>query len=278
MPQSLSGATLSMAMAKGSVPEEKSDGGAAPADSQNRILLIEDDEIFASELASYLSAHGFLVVHKNSIERARVWMAENAPDIIVLDQFLGTTDALSLMPALREKFAGGLLILTGNTEPMDRVVGLELGADDFVSKLVSPREIVARLRSLARRNALAQVDRVAEAAEQARPKSMGGWALDTARYELLSPDGSPFHLTSAEFAILKHLHAHIGQVVSRDELSQIVLRRKFDPLDRSIDNLVSKLRKKFEGAGSSGVVKAVRSEGYVFVGFDAAHAAEGAAA
>src|SRR5215469_4000751 len=236
--------------------------------SPNDILLVDDDDTFAEELSAYLNVHGFAVEHCGSMEGAFDRLSSRSPDIVILDQFLGTVDSLSMIKRLRRRFLGGLMILTGNAEPTDRIVGLELGADDFVSKLTSPREIVARLRSLQRRSqnlALMQDD----APPPKAPEHPGKWVLDMSRRELFAPNGELVHLTSAEFGTLRHLNAHKGQPVSRDDLSRAVLHRRFDALDRSIDNLVSRLRKKFESLDPTcRVLKTVRGEGYVFVGFD----------
>ncbi len=249
--------------------------------SSNDVLLVEDDDSFAEELLSYLSAHGLAVNRSKTLDDAFERISNDPPHVIVLDQFIGSTDTLSVILALRQSFRGGLMFLTGNAELMDRVVGLELGADDFVSKLISPREILARLRSLIRRNQDSNGDSEAQAPWDQRmngestssysyraPQS-GRWVLDTARHELFSPDGKVVHLTSAEFGTLRYLSTHRGEPVSRDDLSRSVLHRRYDPLDRSIDNLVSRLRKKFESYDPScRVLKTVRGEGYVFVGFN----------
>ena len=237
--------------------------------SPSDLLLVDDDETFAEELSSYLGVHGFAVESCGSMEEAFDRISARSPDIVILDQFLGALDSLSMIRRLRRRFMGGLMILTGNAEPTDRIVGLELGADDFVSKLTSPREIVARLRSLLRRSqnlAAAQEDSQPPAKAPART---GKWILDMSRQELYAPDGRLVHLTSAEFGTLRHLNARRGEPVSREDLSQAVLHRRFDAMDRSVDNLVSRLRKKFEALDPAcRVLKTVRGEGYVFVGFE----------
>ena len=237
--------------------------------SPSDVLLVDDDDTFAEELSNYLTSHGFDVDHSRSMDEAFDRISSKMPDVIVLDQFLGTTDTLSVIGQLRQEFGGGLMLLTGNAESTDRIVGLELGADDFVSKLTSPREILARLRSLLRRPQ-GVIPAAAEENETNDHQAHGGrWILDTSRHELFGPDGQLVHLTSAEFGTLRHLNAHKGQPVSRDDLSRAVLHRRFDALDRSIDNLVSRLRKKFETLDPTcRVLKTVRGEGYVFVGFD----------
>lgn len=238
--------------------------------SPSDLLLVDDDETFAEELSSYLSVHGFAVESCGSMEEAFDRISVRSPDIMILDQFLGALDSLSMIRRLRRRFLGGLMILTGNAEATDRIVGLELGADDFVSKLTSPREIVARLRSLLRRSQnLTTAQEDAPPAPTRASGAPGKWILDMSRQELYAPDGRLVHLTSAEFGTLRYLNAHKGQPVSRDDLSRAVLHRRFDALDRSIDNLVSRLRKKFETLDPTcRVLKTVRGEGYVFVGFN----------
>ena len=235
------------------------------------ILIVDDDPTYAEELCSYLLSHGLDVSHVASIEEATKRIAENPPYVLVLDQFIGSTDTLGVLNAMRRSFHGGLMVLTGNNDETDRVVGLELGADDFVSKLVSPREVLARLRSLLRSHkGAATTSASPNAPSPGRPAPVSGrWSLNLARHELFSPDGALVHLTSAEFATLRCLSAEEGSTVSRDDLSKAVLRRPYHPLDRSIDNLVSRLRKKLEDIDPKcRAVKSVRGEGYVFVGFD----------
>lgn len=237
--------------------------------SPSELLLVDDDETFAEELSSYLGIHGFAVQSCGSMEEAFDRISVSSPDIVILDQFLGTLDSLSMIRRLRRRFMGGLMILTGNAEPTDRIVGLELGADDFVSKLTSPREIVARLRSLLRRSQNLAAAHEDPPLPAKAPRASGKWILDMSRQELYAPDGRLVHLTSAEFGTLRHLNAHRGQAVSREDLSRAVLHRRFDALDRSIDNLVSRLRKKLDALDPTcRVLKTVRGEGYVFVGFD----------
>jgi DNA-binding response OmpR family regulator len=235
--------------------------------STNEILLVEDDPSFAEELSQYLSSHGMNVDHCENISQALLSISQKIPNVIVLDQFVGEVDTISILTELRSQYYGGLVFLSGNTEPTDRVVGLELGADDFISKMTPPREILARLRSLIRRHQ--EVTDHNDNPTPNKPSRAGKWVLDTMRHELFNPDGDIVHLTSAEFGILRHLNSRRGEPVSRDELSQAVLHRPYNPLDRSIDNLISRLRKKFEAFDTSGrLLKAIRGEGYIFVGFD----------
>jgi two-component system OmpR family response regulator len=154
------------------------------------------------------------------------------------------------------------MILTGNTEFSDQILGLELGADDFVAKSRPAREILARLRAMLRREA---APAPAEPAAERREGS--GWWLDQMRRELVAPESRVVTLTSREFDLLACLARHNGAAVSRDELCNIVLGRAYSPLDRSVDNLVSRLRKKLARfPDGSKLLRSVRSQGYVLTG------------
>ena len=237
------------------------------------ILLIEDDAVFADELCEYLAAHGIKAVHVSSIEDAMERLCAEKPIGIILDQFVGATDTLSRLGQLRTVYQGGIMFLSANDDVTDRIVGLEMGAADFVSKTLLPREILARIRSLIRRPA------DAPAPPPGLPPSIrnphpGHWHLDVGQMELFRPDGSVAHLTSAEFETLRYLETNCGRTVSRDELVKAVLHRNYNPLDRSIDNVISRLRKKLDSFDQAGrLIKAVRGGGYVFVGFGTVEAA-----
>ncbi|MDE2514849.1 MAG: response regulator transcription factor [Rhodospirillales bacterium] len=223
-------------------------------------------------MSQYLGMHGIIVDHSSTFDAAMERLATTQPHVVVLDQFLGTVDTLTQLAAVREKFPGALMFLTGNSDATDRVMGLEMGADDYASKNIPPREILARLRCLMRRPQLASPclpEAETPTPAPARPLP-GHWFLDTQRRELYRPDGERAHLTTAEFAMLQCLNANVGRPVSRDELSMTVLRRPYNPLDRSIDNIISRLRKKLSGYDQGGrLIMSVRGDGYVFVGFDA---------
>jgi DNA-binding response OmpR family regulator len=231
------------------------------------ILLIEDDAVFADELCQYLAAHGIRTVHASSTDAAMEHLLTEKPIGIILDQFVGPTDTLSWLGQLRTRYQGGIMFLSANDEVTDRIVGLEMGAADFVSKMVLPREILARVRSLIRRPADSVAPKPAVVQNSRHPRP-GHWHLDVAQLELFRPDGSIAHLTSAEFETLRYLESCKGRTVSRDELVKVVLHRSYNPLDRSIDNVISRLRKKLDSFDQAGrLIKAVRGGGYVFVGF-----------
>lgn len=237
-------------------------GGAVPLQgfADQDVILLEDDDEFAVELCDYLGRHGFAAVQVRSVEALLRRLAERRVAAVILDQFISTTDIILSLAEIRRAYAGGLVFLTGNQELADRVMGLEMGADDFISKLAPPREIVARLRSVIRRSS----ERLQPRAAGAR----GGWLIDRQRRQLFQPDGGMVHLTAHEFELLVLLQAQLGAVVSRDALSEAVLRRPYAVTDRSVDNLVLRLRKQLAAHGASDeLIKSVRGAGYVFIGF-----------
>lgn len=226
------------------------------------VILLEDDDEFAVELSEYLGRHGFTAVQVRTVEALLRRLAQGPVEAVILDQFVDTNDIIMSLGEIRRAYAGGLVFLTGNEELADRVMGLEMGADDFISKLAPPREIVARLRSVIRRSSERQ-----QARAQGR-RGSGGWVVDRQRRQLFQPGGGVVHLTAHEFELLAVLHAHAGSVVSRDALSEAVLRRPYTVLDRSVDNLVLRLRKQLAAHGASDeLIKSVRGAGYVFIGF-----------
>jgi DNA-binding response OmpR family regulator len=227
------------------------------------VLLVEDDASFAEELAEFLAAHGLKAVVLDSLVDLARRVQELQPDVLVLDQFVSGRDALPLLPELRGIFAGGIMVLTGNLDQTDRVVALEVGADDFIAKSVGPRELLARLRAVLRR---AQLHAGGGKPPQARPG--GRWRIDTRRLEVHAPDGSLLPLTRTEFHALVVLMQKAGELLTRDHVSLTVLGRRFSPLDRSVDNMISRVRKALEPhLGGQSSISSVRGKGYVFDAF-----------
>lgn len=243
-------------------------------------MLIEDDEPFAVAFCEYLEAHRFGVTRFATADNLRTRLAVHRPDLLVLDQFLVNIDSLTILQDIRAQFAGGIVILSGNPDHHDRVVALELGADDFISKSQQPREILARLRAVARRfvgrttvESVSQTmppasDHVTMLPPASSPPQSPPWDINNRRRELHAPGGKLVRLTAMEFEVLAYLAARSGETVSRDELSTAVLRREFAPLDRSLDNLVTRVRVALKPfLGTKVPIKSIRGVGYVFVGF-----------
>ena len=235
-------------------------------DPEAHLLLVEDDGEMRHLVARLLREAGFRV----SVARdgREMWEAigspAGAPDLLLLDVMLPGASGLDLLRRLRER--GNrvpVLMLTAPGEEMDRVLGLELGADDYVPKPFAPRELVARVRALLRRAT------PADAAPDPRSRriAFAGWTLDTARRELTAPDGASVDLSGAEYDLLLAFLEHPGRVLSREQLLEVAKRRVgVDPFDRTVDVQVSRLRRKIEPEeGGPQLIKTVRGAGYVLV-------------
>lgn len=230
-----------------------------------QILLLDDDPDYCTQLSSYLEAYGFTVstAQTRSCFNARLAAAE--PDLIILDQRLGETTGTDVLRALRAHRDTPCIVISGAADPFERVVNLELGADDEVGKSIAPRELLARIRALLRRARVAEQPRLTLPAEP--QTSAGGWQFSFERRELWRTDGRTCALTTAEFEVLRILVERRGQAVSRQELMLAVFRRPWKADDRAVDTVVRKLRRKIAGDHGDGGIKTVRPTGYVFVGF-----------
>ncbi len=233
------------------------------------IVLVEDDTVFAEELVEFLAAHGIRTIWFPGVVGRIAEIVQLQPDLLVLDQFLAGHDSLILLPELRRVYPGGVVVLTSNTDAVDRIVALETGADDFVAKSLGPRELLARLRAVLRR-----VGPGTPAAPPSAPWLIDAppsarWIIDTRRQMLVTPDGTQLRLTSTEFETIVYLSHNVGRLISRDELSTTLLNRPFTPLDRSVDNMLSRIRKAIEPHMSGEpAIRSVRGRGYVFLGFE----------
>lgn len=225
-----------------------------------RILVVDDDPDLRDLLATYLGSNGFVV--SSACDGNALWAAleEGMPDAIVLDLMLPGVDGLALTRALRAKSSVPILMLSARGEELDRVIGLEVGADDYLAKPFGPRELLARLRALLRRGQTTETES-ATPTVQAR---FGLFSLDTLGHRLLR-DGQEVVLTSGEYTLLAALVAHPNRVLSRDTLVDMLRGYERDPFDRSIDNRVTRLRRKIEPEPASPVfIRTVRGEGYLF--------------
>ncbi|MGG5887100.1 response regulator transcription factor [Falsiroseomonas sp. HC035] len=219
------------------------------------LLIVEDDAILAGELLETFADHGMAARSVDKWPAALKMLEDWQPDLIILDQRLGAVDTLLMLPALRALTAAPVLFLTGNRSEADRVIGLELGADDFLLKPIAGRELVARVRAHLRRT----VRREAVPA--------GEWRIAPSERRLYRPDRSAVPLTAAEFTLLALLAERPGTPVDREVLTQQVLRRPYRAEDRSLDNLVHQIRRKLGCRGAGEVIVAIRNQGYAFNGF-----------
>jgi two-component system response regulator CpxR len=219
-----------------------------------RILLIDDDVELCSLLKELLTRESFTVEMEHDGRRGLDHALRNPPDLVVLDVMLPGLDGFEVLRGLRKSSSVPVLMLTARGEDVDRIVGLELGADDYLAKPFNPRELTARIRAILRRIDLKQEPRAGRL-------EINGVRLDPASREV-AVDKHPVELTTFEFDILEHLMRNAGRVLSRDALMESMYNRKATPFDRSIDMHISHLRKKLERDRT--LIKTVRGVGYQF--------------
>jgi two-component system OmpR family response regulator len=223
-----------------------------------QILLIEDDVEIRTLVRDLLTREGFRVeagAGGASVDRFRASFGE--PDVIVLDIMLPGEDGLSICRRLRAASRVPILMLTAKGEDIDRIVGLEMGADDYLPKPFNPRELVARIRAILRRSEPPPV-------QSRRFRVNSTLIVDLDKRHVAHADGDALSLTSAEFELLGCFLTRPNRVLSREQLMDWTRGRQADPLDRTIDVQVSRLRKKIEVGGE--LIKTVRSAGYIFTG------------
>jgi two-component system OmpR family response regulator len=229
--------------------------------SQKHILIVDEDREGRAALAAHLEEHGYRVTTASSgnamqrvLERARI-------DLVLIDLHLGEEDGLRLARSLRTAGDLPFIILARRHDEVDRIVGLEMGADDFLAKPVNPRELLARMRNILRRSAGTAS---AAPATRARVFRFGGWQLDIVARELCAPDGSAAPLRNAEYRVLSSLLVHGNRVVTRSKLIELARGRDAGPFDRSIDVRISRLRQVLgDDARVPRIIKTVHGEGYV---------------
>ncbi|MFO7477390.1 MAG: response regulator transcription factor [Methyloceanibacter sp.] len=228
------------------------------ASSAQRILVVDDDPEIRKLLARYIESQGFRVLLAANCRELRDKLASNAVDLVVLDVMLPDGSGLEVCRDLRaERSNVPIILLTALKEDVDRIIGLEIGADDYLGKPFNPRELIARVRAVLRR-------RAAAAPEPGRSKvyRFEGFTADPQTRQVTDPTGGEVELTGAEFDLLKTFLDRPGRVLSRDQLLDLTRGREGDVLDRSIDVLVSRLRRKLAEGGAPPLFKTVRNGGY----------------
>lgn len=224
------------------------------------ILLVEDDAPLRTLTARALREHGY---HVRAVATgAEMWVVlENEPvDLIVLDIMLPGTNGIDLLRRMRRMQDTPVIFISARGSEEDRVVGLELGADDYLGKPFSTRELIARIGAVLRRQGGQGIGEAREAGELL----FQGWKLSTARRELRSPSGAIVDLTGAEFDLLNVFLGQPQRVIGRERLIELSRTRLADSSDRSVDVLVSRLRRKLSAAGGKAPIKTVRGIGYMF--------------
>ena len=236
--------------------------------SATHLAVVDDEAQITLLVANYLKGHGYRVSQVHDGASLFELMAADAPLLVMLDLGLGDEDGLAIARRLREHHRCGLVIVTGRSDAVDKIVGLEVGADDYVTKPFDLRELLARIKAVLRRlepDATAPATAAPAAAARASLR-FAGWALDTAARTLTSPQQHDVALTSGEFDLLSTFVKHPGRVLSRDFLLEATRGRASGPFDRTIDVQVGRLRRKIEDDPENPqIIKAVRGAGYLFV-------------
>lgn len=225
------------------------------------ILIVDDDRDIASLLAEYLEKNGYKACTAGDGKAMWKALGEARIDLIVLDLNLPGEDGLTLCRNLRATSSVPVIMLTARGEPVDRILGLEMGADDYLAKPFEPRELFARIRSVLRRTRALPPNMDTAEPQQVR---FAGWTMDFTARHLVNPEGTVVALSGAEFRLLKIFLEHANRVLNRDQLLNLTQGRDADPFDRSIDLQISRLRQKLgEDARAPQIIKTVRNEGYV---------------
>jgi two-component system, OmpR family, response regulator len=237
-------------------------GDSPSTDSQTQVLIVDDDQDIRSLLSEFLERNGLHALQAPDGEAMRQILGSRHVDLVVLDLNLPGEDGLSLCRQLRTGSNLPVIMLTAKTSPIDRVIGLETGADDYVCKPFEPLELLSRIRSVLRRSRLAGANE--EHDQEPTRIHFSGRTLDLTARHLINENGVIVSLSGAEFRLLKIFLDHPNRVLNRDQLMDMIHGRDTTPFDRSIDLQVSRLRQRIEGEGKSpSIIKTVRNEGYV---------------
>ena len=231
----------------------------ANTELQANVLIVDDDLDIRTLLAEYLESHGCHTLL--AADGVAMWevLDKHEINLVVLDLNLPGSDGLSLCRALRLKSDIAIIMLTARSAPLDRILGLEIGADDYVCKPFEPRELLSRIRSVLRRTTNHE-----QKPNEPMRLHFSGWILDLTARHLVNPQGVIISLSGAEFRLLKIFVDHPNQVLSRDHLLNLTQGRDAEPFDRAVDIQVSRLRQKLEeDAKDPQIIKTVRNEGYV---------------
>ena len=234
---------------------------AAIVDLQTRLLIVDDDPGIRELTAAFLTGHGYLVDTAGNGEEMRAAMAARDYALVVLDVMMPGEDGLSILRSFDPAAAPPVIIVSVMGTDIDKVVGLEMGADDYLAKPANPRELLARVRSVLRRNAPGGDQRPRDGRTLYR---FAGWKLDPVARELSDPDGVLINLSDGEFRLLMTLVERPRRVLTRDQLLDLSRGLNAEHFDRAIDVQVSRLRRKLARDGDEDLIRTVRNEGYLF--------------
>jgi len=226
----------------------------------DHILIVEDEPITREQLVSYFEDEGFRVSSTGSGDDVQRLVEETDIVLVLLDIRLPGKDGLTLTREIRAHSDIGIILVTSKQEQIDRILGLESGADDYVTKPFDPRELLSRARNLIRRVQIQQRQR-----KRNHMRTFNDWSLDLNKRELTSPEGEPAQLSAGEYQLLLAFIEHAGEVMNRDQIMNRIRNREWFPDDRYIDVLVGQLRKKLgERAANAKIIATIHGTGYLF--------------
>ncbi len=239
-------------------------------DFATRILIVDDDDGIRSLISSFLSKNGFHTETARNPKEMRSLIAARRPDLIVLDVMMPGEDGLSALRTLQNHDAPPVIMLSAVGTDVDKIIGLEIGAEDYLAKPCNPRELLARIRTVLRRRELRTVP-----GQEALPRAggliarnvlrFGAWSLDVDAFTLYDATRRPVPLTDGEFRLLRALVEHPRRVLTRDQLLDFARGADSDNFDRSVDVQISRIRRKLSASGvEEGIIRTVRNEGYMF--------------
>lgn len=225
-----------------------------------RVIVVEDEPITRAQLEAHFDEAGFEVHAREDGSELEPLVESLAADLVLLDIKLPGTDGLTLTRSLRAASDVGIILVTGRQDQIDRIVGLESGADDYVTKPFDPRELISRARNLLRR-----VQAQRQQARRQHLRRFEGFSLDLNRRELTTPAGDQAHLSAGEFQLLATFVEHAGEIMTRDRIMNLIRNREWYPDDRYIDVLVGQLRRKLgENASTARIITTIHGAGYLF--------------
>jgi two-component system, OmpR family, response regulator len=233
----------------------------ASMDYTSRILVVDDDPDLRQLISDFLTGHGYLVEAADDTTTMRQAIAASRPDLVIMDVMMPGEDGLSAARRLAAEEGPAIIMLSALTTDTDRIIGLEVGADDYLAKPCNPRELLARVRAVLRRRKSTDSNDTAPSLVY----EFAGWRLDTQRRDLRDAAGVFLDLSDGEFALLRCFAEHPQRVLTRDQLLDIAHGGSREIYDRAVDSQVSRLRRKLNDRSTSELIRTVRNEGYMLV-------------
>ncbi len=250
----------------GEDPERRRIGDISAMSDKRHILVVDDEPDLREMIEEYLVQQGLGVTTAENGAAMRRVVAERPVDLVLLDIRMPGEDGLSLARFLREHYPVGIIMLTAAGEVVDRIVGLEMGADDYLAKPFDPRELLARIKSVLRRLALRVTPNVTAADSAPTGIRFGHCRLNLESHQLFDLNGAEIPITSMEFDLLQAFATHPNRVLTRDQLLDMAHSRDWEPFDRSIDIRITRIRRKIEDdPAKPQTIKTIRGKGYIFI-------------